>query len=219
MLAAPEDGFSEEEDPMAGSKYKVCDKCGVRHSTLVRHKCFKPEDQKDPPKFDDIPPGGEDGEGSGGEGGGPEQERDGQGQSDRDSDGDQSEGDGDGEESDQDGEDQQKQKQNQKQQQAPQDQQQQEQEEEIPPVAVVVTVLKFALLTAASVGKENDLFIEVLLTEAGLLIRGEDDDGSYRTRLIPWAEFEKRATLDGEYYVKETIDLLAEDLKGKDEKF
>lgn len=54
--------------------YVKCSKCGVEHSTLVKHTCFKPTKQKKKPKFDDADKvegeSGGGGDGAGGDGGG-----------------------------------------------------------------------------------------------------------------------------------------------------
>lgn len=166
--------------------YTVCPKCGVNHSVLVRHRCFKPEPQKDPPKHDPNPGDEEEGDGDGkgqpdkGEG----QPKDGEGEGDG-----QGEGEGDGE-GDGEGEGEGP---------APQPP-----EPEAPPVAIVCTVLKFAALTAEC----SDAYVTVQLAEEGLLIVARKAD-AVATATIPWGEFEQRSTLDGEYYVKETIDAVA----------
>lgn len=182
--------------------YANCPKCGVRYSKLVKHRCFRPEEQKEKPEFDDPPPG-EEGE-DGGEGGKPE-EKDGQGEP-REGEGEgqgegeqEGEGDGEGE-----GEDEDEQK---GQGEAPEPQMP---EPETPPVAVVCTVLKFAALTAQCA----TALIEVRLKEDGLEVYGHNGE-AYGFRIIPWGEFEKRSTLDGEFYVKEVIDELDEELSGE----
>ena len=185
--------------------YKNCPKCGVRHSTLVKHRCFKPEEQKEKPEFDDPPPGegGEDG----GSGGQPEEkdgqgEREGQGESQGEG---EQEGEGEGQgEGEGEGEDEDEQK---GEGEGPEPQMP---EPETPPVAVVCTVLKFAALTAQCA----TALIEVRLKEDGLEVYGHNGE-AYGFRIIPWGEFEKRSTLDGEFYVKEVIDELDEELSGE----
>jgi hypothetical protein len=75
-------------------------------------------------------------------------------------------------------------------------------EPETPPVAVVVTVLKFAALCAQSA--ENGMIV-VEVTEPGLLIYGHDGDERTASETIGWGEFEKRSTLDGEFMVRDAV--------------
>lgn len=216
------------------SDYAVCKKCGVKYSTLTRHKCFKRtvrkatqvdegkikehdleagppteslEEHECPTPSEDTEDakgkkhkgkaeGDGDGEGEKSDGDGDEEgegEDDGSGQSDE-GDGDegeqrQSEGEGEGEgEEEGDGEGE-----------GPTPQ---SPDPETPPVAVVCTVLKFAALTAQCA---KNGAIGITLEEDGLLVYGQNGD-RFSTAIIPWGEFEKRSTIDGEFYVKEIID-------------
>jgi hypothetical protein len=217
------------------SKYTVCPKCKQRHSTLVRHKCFKAKKAAKPTEFEEVEidpaahggptesldihggPEGEsedgenqsekhkdgeaDGEAKGeasGEGGGEADEGEGEGQGEGEAEGEaeggegqsegEAEGDGEGEGGDDEDEE------NRPQAQPP--------EPEAPPVVVVCTVLKFAALCAACAKNGS---IEVNLAEDGLFVYGHNGDvTAYDT--IPWGEFEKRSTIDGEFYVKAVID-------------
>ena len=195
---------------MAKSKYTECPKCRVRHSTLVRHRCFKPEEQKKKPKPDpehkeyDLEKGGEtesldrhggpeqgEGEGEGeGQGKGQPEQGDGEGGGG----GEAGEGEGEGEGEGGEGESE-----------APEPQ---PPEPEAHPVAVVCTVLKFAALTAQCA--KNGV-ISVELTEEGLSIYGHNGDNT-ASAVIPWGEFETRSTVDGQFYVKEVIDQIDEQI-------
>jgi len=167
------------------SDYVNCPKCGVLHSTLVRHKCFVEDEAPPMPESkggpDDFDGGGED-----------KQQGEGDGEDESQSEGD-GEGEGDGEEE----------------REAPAPQ---APEPEAPPVAVVVTVLKFAALTADCAKNGN---IEVTLTADGLFIYGHNGDDT-ATALIPWTEFEKRSTIDGEFHVKSAIDEVDRAMADKD---
>ena len=180
---------------MQSSGYKTCAKCGVKHSTLVKHKCFKPEEQKDKPKFDDVPEGDEgNDQGGGGQG---EGQGEGGGQGQGDGQGDQGQGQGDGQ-GDGEGEGE-----GEGQGQSPPP------PPPPPPASVIVTVLKFAALTAASA----TAFIKVEVEERGLVIYAYNGD-DFAERVIDWKEFEERSTIDGEYMVKEVIDQVDEELTG-----
>lgn len=191
-------------------KYVTCAKCGHDHSVLVPHKCFKTKKKK-PPEFDpldheDMGKGGktesldkhksenpEQGDGDKGEEGEKGDESDA---------GDGEEGDGDGDEQDgegEDGEGRQGEGEGEDEQEAPAPQ---PPDPSAPPVVIVCTVLKYAALTAQC--SKNGV-IEVTVNEDGIFVYGHNGDlTAYDT--IPWGEFEKRATLDGEFYVKEVID-------------
>lgn len=177
-------------------EYKVCPKCQIRHSVYVKHICSDAGEAK-PPEFDDAPPGDEEGDGDAKSG-----EGQGEGQSDDQSEGEgQGEGEGEGE-GDEDGEGE-----GESEGQAPEPK---PPEPEAPPVAVVVSVLKFAALTADC----SEAFVKIELGEHGLMIvaiKGDD----MATATVPWGEFEQRSTLDGEYYVKETIDATAREVLEK----
>jgi len=161
------------------NSYVVCPACGVNHSTLVKHRCFKQDEAPPPPESEANEGDGDSGEqGDTGKG---KSEGEGEGE------GKPEEGEGDGEG---DGEEERE---------APAPQ---APEPETPPVAVVCTVLKFAALTADCAKNGS---IEVTLTEDGLLVYGNNGDET-AVATIPWGEFEKRSTLDGEFYVKQVID-------------
>lgn len=196
------------------SDYKVCPKCGVRYSTLTRHRCIKVEMNK-PPKFDDPKhdefehdgQGGGDTESHDEHGGSDGQGKDGQGKDKSDQQG-KGEGQGGGDQQgdddqqgggDQQGEDGEDEQEGEGEGEGPTPQ---APDPEIPPVAVVCTVLKFAALTAACAKNGN---IEITLAEDGLYVYGHNGD-LWGHDTIPWGEFEKRSTLDGEFYVKEIID-------------
>lgn len=195
--------------------YVTCPKCGVQHSTLVKHRCFKPKEQDEKPKFDkDKGTDGEQGGGGTGEGGdtgdgGKEGQDQGAGGQPGDGAGEQGEGSGEGKEGDGKAEGEGKQGSGQQQQQqdgegeggreAPQPQ---PPEPETPPVVVVCTVLKFAALCAQCAKNGT---VEVSLAEDGLFVYGHNGD-TVVFDVIPWGELEKRATLDGEFYVKSVID-------------
>lgn len=236
-------------------KYKTCAKCGVKHSTLVRHKCFKAAKDK-APKLKEVEhafekegetistlevsgpcisegdaenegegEGKGDGEGTGtegegkGDGDGSADEGDGDGESGGDSKGKgegsgdgegdgegegqekaeaegegeaeaKGEGEGEGEEGDGEGEGYRE---------APEPQMP---EPEIPPVIVVVSVLKYAALCAQCAKNGN---IEITLVEDGLFVYGHNGD-TVAVDTIPWGELELRATRDGQFYVKSVID-------------
>lgn len=173
------------------STYSTCAKCGVHHSNLVKHRCFKQDEAPPPPESkggdgdsDQLGDDQVEGEGQGEGDGEGEGEGEGQGQPEGEGEGEaEGEGDGDG-----DGE-----------REAPVPQQP---EPEAPPVAVVVTVLKFAALTAQCAKNGN---IEVTLTADGLFVYGHNGEDT-ATATIPWTEFEQRSTIDGEFYVKQVID-------------
>lgn len=228
---------------MAKAKYETCPKCGLRHSTVVRHKCATPKKQKrkkmEAPDADaggvgaggetestDKHPGADQGSGeSKGEGGeqgkqgcgegesqqgdgkgdqGDQNEAEGQGeggQSDGEgeaegetktkgqSEGEQrqgKQGDGDGEDSEGEG----------------QPPEPQLPDPEMPIVQVICTVLKFAALTAQCA---KNGAIEVTLSDEGLMVYGHNGD-IFAFDVMPWGEFEKRSTVDGEFYVKDIID-------------
>jgi hypothetical protein len=190
--------------------YKVCGKCGHRHSVLVPHKCFKAKGQDERPEFED-PEEGEGGDDKGGAGGGDGADTgqgkgkgdkgkgkgQGQGQGEAEGEGEgqgqgQGQGEGEGESQSQSGDDDENDD-------APKPK---PPEPDAPVVAIVCTVLKFAALTAR--GAKNGL-IEVSLSEAGLCVYGQNGDQT-GFAIIPWGEFEQRSTLDGEFYVKEIID-------------
>lgn len=203
--------------------YVTCKKCGVEHSTLVKHRCFKPKAQKEKPKFDDAEKvdgesGGGGGEGESGESsaenptegtgesnGSGEGQGEGEGQGDGQSDG-EGEGEGEGSGQGQQGEGEEGQGQQgededegEGQRQAPEPQMP---EPEIPPVIVVVSVLKYAALCAACAKNGN---IEITLVEDGLFVYGHNGD-TVAVDTIPWGELEQRATRDGQFYVKSVID-------------
>lgn len=188
-------------------KYKICPKCKLRHSALVRHKCAKPKKQDAPPEFEatehDLEMGGpttsldkhegkSDGEGGEGENEGEEgkgQGEDGEGQGQGAGEGSEGEGEGEGDGDGGEG-------------QGGEGPAPQPPEPDAPPVAIVCTVLKFAALTAQCA--KNGV-IEVSVAEEGLFIYGHNGD-EIAFDVLPWGEFEKRSTLDGEFYVKELID-------------
>jgi len=171
------------------STYSTCPKCGVEHSNLVRHKCFVQDEAPPPPESEGTDQGDDQQDGDGKDGKGKPDKGDGDaGQGDGEGEG---EGEGDGEgEGEGEGEDERE---------APSPQMP---EPETPPVAVVCTVLKFAALTADCAKNGS---IEVTLSEHGLFVYGNNGDETV-TATIPWGEFEKRSTLDGEFYVKSVID-------------
>ena len=181
------------------STYTDCPKCGVHHSKLVKHRCFKEDEAPPPPESengggdtDDKAEGDRKGGGQGGDGGqgdGGEGQGEGQGEGDGDGEG-EGQGDGEGE--------------------GPKPQ---PPEPEAPPVAVVCTVLKFAALTGDCAKNGS---IEVSLTEDGIMVYGHNGDLTAMA-IIPWGEFEKRSTLDGEFYVKEVIDEVDAQLLPPDE--
>jgi hypothetical protein len=174
------------------STYSTCPKCGVEHSNLVKHRCFK-QDKAPPPPESEGGEGGEDRDDSEGGGGGKPQEGDGDGAGGGQGEGeDEGDGEGDGEERE-----------------APVPR---EPEPEAPPVAVVVTVLKFAALTADCAKNGS---IEVTLNRDGLFVYGSNGD-EVVVATIPWTEFEKRSTIDGEFYVKGVIDEVDRALSDKD---
>ena len=200
--------------------YVTCPKCGVEHSTLVKHRCFKPKKQEEKPKFDDNQPDGDcQSGGGGGETGGdngqdgtdgPDGQSDGQdGKNGQDG---ESQSDGQGQSDGQDGDSEPKNGKGQKQKddgddeddgeggkQAPHPQPPQP---KAPPVVIVCTVLKFAALTAQCAKNGN---IEITLAEDGLFVYGHNGE-TVAYDVIPWGELEERATLDGEFYVKGVID-------------
>lgn len=209
---------------MSSTKYKTCKKCGVRHSAVVPHKCFKVAKDK-PPKLDevehDLEKGGEtESEGVGKNpvdepAEGKTESAKGETEGEGDGEGEQSEGDGDGEaegEGEGDGEDEgegEDEREEEGEGPAPQSP-----EPEAPPVQVVCTVLKFAALCAQCAKYGS---IEITLSEDGLFVYGHNGDATaYDT--IPWGEFEKRSTLDGEFYVKDVIDGVDRKLNEEDDK-
>lgn len=184
------------------SDYTTCKSCGKRHSTLVRHKCFKAKKQDERPDLKPDEPGdGGDDEGTPGSESAPEGDGDSQGDSqgegkdegegeadgDGNEEGDGSEGEGE-EEGEAEGEAE-----------APAPQMP---EDDIPPVAIVCSVLKYAAL-CAQCAKNGVMSIELI--EDGLFIYGANGPIT-ATGIIPWAEIEARATTDGQFYVKEVID-------------
>lgn len=192
---------------MKGSEYKTCPKCAVTYSTLVRHKCFKPEDQKEKPKFDNPPEddsngqdesgkgdsGGKgDSKGQGGGGSKGDQQQDGDGQQQGDGEGQQGQGQGEGE-GEGEGE-------------GPPPPQ--PPEPEALPVVIVCTVLKYAALTAQC-AKNGVISVEV--SEDGLFVYGHNGEQT-AFAVIPWSEFEQRSTVDGEFFVKDVIDSVDEGL-------
>lgn len=192
--------------------YKVCPKCKLRHSALVRHRCAKPKGQDEkPPKSDpidhDLERGGDtesldrhenesedngkdEGKGKGrghaGDKGDGESDDEGEGEGEGGDDGEGEEQEGEEGNTKADGEGP-----------APQPP-----EPDAPIVQIVCTVLKFASLTAACA--KNGV-IEVTLNEDGIMVYGHNGD-IFAFDTIPWGEFEKRSTLDGEFYVKDVID-------------
>lgn len=187
-----------------GSGYADCPKCGVRHSTLVKHKCFKPEEQKEKPPVEDYEEeadgsgwGGEDGTGKSQDSESDHDQDKGKGKGQSDGQGKSGQGEQDGEgEGEEEGEAKQK---------APQPK---PPEKKDPPVVVVCTVLKFAALTAQCAKNGN---IELTVTEDGIFVYGYNGDNVAHDT-IPWGEFEQRATIDGEFYVKGIIDAVDEKL-------
>lgn len=201
------------------SKYKVCAKCGIRHSAVVPHKCFKVKKDK-PPECEEVehdlekggptkstgvggnnpeepPEGDEDKTDAEPEDGGADAE----GDADDDGEGedeDEGKGEGDSEGETKDGEaEAEAEVEGEGEGPAPQPP-----EPEAPPVVIVCTVLKFAALTAACAKNGS---VEVSLTEDGLFVYGHNGDlTAFET--MPWGDFEKRSTVDGEFYVKEVID-------------
>lgn len=242
--------------------YVTCKKCGVHHSTLVRHRCFTPEGQVEKAKTEgpEDGEGGDDGDGHGkgggggeaeggqptgeqgdgdsgegeaqggeaeadgeagdqgeaegdaqgrgqgeaegeGEGEGEQAEAEGEGTQSGEAEGEaeaDGEGEGEAEDGDADGETE-----------APEPQ---PPEPDMPAVAVVCTVLKYAALTA-SCAKNGIITVEV--AEEGLFICGHNGDATAFGEM-PWSEFEKRSTLDGEFYVKERIDAVDDALALQD---
>jgi hypothetical protein len=194
------------------SAYKVCPKCKVRHSTLVKHKCFKADKQKDPPKFEAVDHDLEDGgvtesldrHSGDGQGEGDEGESEGQGKGEGEGEGGdpadgggESEGQGEGEGEGSGGEAEGEGEEGEGEGPAPQPP-----EPDAPPVAIVCSVLKFAALTAQC-AKNGVITVE--LTEDGLFVYGYNGDLT-ASASMPWGEFETRSTIDGQYYVKEVID-------------
>ncbi len=196
------------------AKYAVCKKCEQRHSTLVRHKCpatvakraakdceITEHDIHEGTAGTDLSTAGDGmGKGDKSEGKPPEptDPKDGEGEGEGDGKG-KGEGDGEGEddgEGEGEGEGP-----------APQPP-----EPEAPPVAVVVTVLKFIALTAESA----EAFTKAELTPEGILIVCLKGD-HMATALLPWTEFEQRSTLDGEFWAKEVIDTTAREVLEKAE--
>jgi len=188
------------------NRYVVCPKCGVNYSTLTKHRCFKQDEAPPPPESEGGPDDtkdkgdGKDGQGQPEQGDGQQGEGEGEGQPEQGEGEGQGEGQGEGEgEGEGDGE---------QEREAPEPQRP---EPETPPVAVVVTVLKFAALTADCA---KNCSIEVTLNEDGLLVYGNNGDET-ATATIPWTEFEQRSTLDGEFYVKGVIDEVDRQLADK----
>jgi hypothetical protein len=222
------------------SKYKTCPKCKVKHSAVVPHKCFKVKKDK-PPELETVDhdfekegetistddnsvptekpeKGGEANDGEADGESNDDGDADGEGESEGDADGD-SEGDGEGKakakgegEGDGEGEDEDEAEgETEAEAEGPQPQ---APEPETPPVQVVCTVLKFAALCAQCAKNGS---IEITLTEDGLFVYGHNGDmTAYDT--LPWGEFEKRSTLDGEFYVKEVIDGVDAKLNESDDK-
>lgn len=211
------------------SKYKTCAKCGVKHSAVVPHKCFKVKKEK-PPELEAVdhdfekegeteswdpgetptetPPENGDEEGQA------EGEEDTEGEDEREGEPDgEGEGDGEGDE-EREGEGEAKEREGERGEGEGEGKEEREVEDEAfgpkpqppepeaPPVQVVCTVLKFAALCAQCA---KNGAVEVSVTEDGLFVYGHNGDlTAYDT--LPWGEFEKRSTIDGEYYVKEVID-------------
>jgi hypothetical protein len=182
------------------NKYVVCKKCGVNYSTLTKHRCFVQDEAPPPPESEGGPDDNRDaGDGKPEQGDGQgEQPEQGEGQGEQGEGEQEAEGEGEGE-GEGDGE---------QEREAPEPQ---KPEPETPPVAVVVTVLKFAALTADCAKNAS---IEVTLNEDGLLVYGNNGDET-ATATIPWTEFEKRSTIDGEFYVKGVIDEVDRSLADK----
>lgn len=195
------------------SAYQTCKKCGLRHSTAVRHKCPREKlATPDRPKLDneltDPTEGGPGmGSGEGGEGGEGESQGEGEGKGQGQGDGEGEQGEGEGQDGEGEGEEGKPGDQGEEGEGGEGEERQGEgsgqgsSEPPPPPAAVVVTVLKFAALTAAC----RESFINVTLGENGLIVFGQNGD-EVAMETIPWGEFEKRSTIDGEYYVKSVID-------------
>jgi hypothetical protein len=183
------------------STYSTCPKCGVEHSNLVKHRCFKQDEAPPPPESEGTGEGDDqqDGDQQDGDGKGKPDKGDGQGEGDGEGDGGEGEGEGEGE-GDGEGE---------AEREAPVPQ---NPEPEAPPVAVVVTVLKFAALTADCAKNGS---VEVTLNADGLFVYGFNGE-EVATATIPWTEFENRSTIDGEFYVKSVIDEVDRNLADKD---
>ena len=166
--------------------YKVCPKCGINHSTLVRHRCSK-QGEAEPSKGE--------GEGEGDGEARAEREAEGQGEGEAEGQGEgEGEGQGEGEAEEGEGE-------------APPPK---PPEPEAPPVAVVVTVLKFAALTAASA----EVFTKIEVDASGLIVICLKGD-HMATATMAWTEFEQRSTVDGEFWAKDVIDTTAREVLEK----
>lgn len=206
------------------SDYKTCPDCGHNYSVLVRHRCFKAPKQKDPPKFDDPAEGDGQGEGEGegegegqneaegegqgqqGEGGeGEGQGEDGQGEGESEGEG-QSEGEGEGDtEAEQDDEAKAEGKSGQSEPPPPPE----------PTAMEMVTLLRFAALTA----KDATAFVKVEVEYDGLAIFASSGD-KFAQVVIPWEELAKQDTQGAEATILtavKDIDYKITDAEPKDE--